>query len=169
MFSLSLPQACRRASALALVSLFALAPAVSTGADPFVESSGARDASTASALKTAASFHQFLRRGDSANAVRLLASGATILESGELETRSEYVAHHLGEDIEFAQAVTTTRGVVDGQRQGDVVWVVATSVSKGRFHDRQIDSRGGELMVLTRSGQRWLVRAIHWSSHGSAP
>ena len=151
-----------------LLTVFALIP-VSTGAGSFVESSGARDAPIAAALKTAASFHQFLGRGDSANAVRLLACGATILESGELETRSEYVAHHLGEDIGFAKAVTATRSVVDAQRQGDVVWVVATSIAKGRFHDRQIDSRGAELMVLTRSGQRWLIRAIHWSSRRSAP
>jgi ketosteroid isomerase-like protein len=145
------------------LTLLALIP-VSMGAASLLESKDAQSSSTAAALKTAARFHELLARGDSAGAVRLLASDATILESGDRETRAEYVAHHLGADIEFAKAVATTRQVVDTQRRGDVVWVAATSVSKGRFHDRPIDSRGAELMVLSRSGQRWLIRAIHWSS-----
>jgi hypothetical protein len=30
--------------------------------------------------------------------------------------------------------------------------------------DRDIDSQGAELMVLTRRGGRWMIAAIHWSS-----
>lgn len=149
--------------ALALLALIPL----SMGAESPIEWSGAQSSSTAAALKAAASFHEFLGRGDTTSAIRLLAPDAIIVESGELETRAEYIAHHLGADIEFAKAVPATRQVVDARRRGDVVWVVATSVSKGRFHDRPIDSRGAELMVLSRSGQRWLIRAIHWSSRRS--
>ena len=153
---------------LALLLVLASIPA-SIGAASLIEGGGAQSSSTAAALKTAASFHESLGGGDSTNAVRLLAPDAIILESGVRETRAEYVAHHLGEDIEFARAVSTTRKVLDTRRQDDVVWVIASSESKGRFHERQIDSRGVELMVLTRSRQRWLINAIHWSSRRSGP
>ena len=153
---------------LALLLLLASIPA-SIGAASLIEGGGAQSSSTAAALKTAASFHESLGGGDSTNAVRLLAPDAIILESGVRETRAEYVAHHLAEDIEFARAVSTTRKVLDTRRQNDVVWVIASSESKGRFHERQIDSRGVELMVLTRSRQRWLINAIHWSSRRSGP
>lgn len=131
--------------------------------------SEAQPSRTAPALATVAQFHEFLARGDSAKAARLLAPDAVILENGDRETRAEYIAHHLSEDMKFARAVPGTRTIVDARREGEVVWVVSTSVAKGRFGDRQINSQGAELMVLSRSGERWLIRAIHWSSHRVAP
>ena len=130
----------RSFNSLALAAL-ALAPLL-VGARTFVESSAIQPSSTAAAL----------------------APDAIVLESGELETRAEYIAHHLGADIEFARAVPSKRTIVETRRDGNVVWVVATSISKGRFGDRQIDSRGAELMVLSKSGAGWLIRTIHWSS-----
>jgi len=152
----------RSFNSLALAAL-ALAPLL-VGARTFVESSAIQPSSTAAALAAAARFHDLLEHGDSAGAARLLAPDAIVLESGELETRAEYIAHHLGADIEFARAVPSKRTIVETRRDGNVVWVVATSISKGRFGDRQIDSRGAELMVLSKSGAGWLIRTIHWSS-----
>ncbi len=151
--------------ALAVLALLPL----STGAKKVVGSGAAQPASTAAASAAAAHFHDLLARGDSAGAGRLLAPDALILESGELETRAEYIAHHLGADIEFARAVPSKRTVVETRRVGNVVWIVATSISKGRFGDRQIDSRGAELFVLSKSGDGWLIRAIHWSSRRAPP
>ena len=145
--------------------LLAVVP-LSTGAKAFSASDAAE---TSTAVATSARFHSLLARGDSAGAERLLAADAVVLESGDLETRAQYVAHHLGEDIEFAKVVPTTRTIVGSRRDGNVVWITATSASKGRFGERQIDSRGGELMILTRSGSRWLIRAIHWSSRRVQP
>jgi ketosteroid isomerase-like protein len=151
--------------ALAAVALMPL----SLGPRRFVESYEVQPASTSAALAVAAQFHDLLSRGDSAGAARWLASDAIVLESGDLETRAEYVAHHLGEDIAFAKAVPSTRAIVQSRRDGNVVWITATSVSKGRFGDRQIDSRGTELMILSQSGSKWLIRAIHWSSRRAPP
>lgn len=148
-----------------VVTALALIP-VSIGAGS-VDWGGAQSTSTSAALTVAERFHEYLGHGDSASAAGLLAADATILESGDRETRTQYVAHHLGEDIAFAKAVPSTRTVVDVKRQGDAVWVVATSVTKGSFEGRKIDSRGAELIVLSRSGSRWLIRAIHWSSRRS--
>jgi ketosteroid isomerase-like protein len=114
-------------------------------------------------------FHALLARGDSAAAVQLLAPDLTVLESGGVETRAQYLGHHLGADMAFAGAVPSERRVVAFFQEGDVAWTAATSTSRGEFRERKVDSRGAELMVLTRSGAGWLIRAIHWSSRRNAP
>lgn len=120
---------------------------------------------TAEAIATSTHFYDLLRRGDSAAAARLLAPDAVVLESGDLETRAEYLAHHIAADIEFAKAVPSKRSIRQSVRQGNVVWVSATSESSGTFENRPVNSIGAELMVLAKSGSGWRIRAIHWSSH----
>jgi len=78
--------------------------------------SGAAEPALESAVAVAARFSQALARGDSAAAARLLAPDAVILESGGRETRAQYIAGHLGEDIDFARSVISTRTVTDAQR-----------------------------------------------------
>jgi ketosteroid isomerase-like protein len=109
-------------------------------------------------------FHAALARGDSAAALALLAPGATILESGGIETVAEYRAHHLSSDIDFARAVPATRGPVRVTVRGDAAWAVSTSETKGEFRGRPVNSVGAELMVLTRTADGWRISAIHWSS-----
>ena len=121
------------------------------------------------AIATSTQFYDLLRRGDSAAATGLLSADAVVLESGELETRTEYLAHHIGADIEFAKAVPSKRTIRQVARQGNVVWLAATSTSTGTFENRPIDSSGAELMVLSKSDAGWRIRAIHWSSHKRRP
>jgi len=122
-------------------------------------------AGTAEAIATATRFYDLLGRGDSAAAARLLAPDAVVLESGDLETRAEYLADHIGADIEFAKAVPSKRTIRQAVRLGSVVWLATTSTSTGTFENRPIDSSGAELMVLSKSESGWRIRAIHWSSH----
>lgn len=110
-------------------------------------------------------YHRSLATGDTATALRLLANDAVVLESGEVETRDEYRSSHLSADITFARAVPSERGHIVVVLQGDVGWTISTSRARGTFRGRSIDSQGAELMVLTRDGESWKIRAIHWSSH----
>ena len=121
------------------------------------------------AVETVHRFHTLLASGDSSAAVQLLAPDLVVLESGGVETRAEYLGHHLGADMQFAKAVSSERRIVAFHQEGDVVWIAGTSTSRGEFRDRKIDSRGAELVVLTRSGSGWLIRAIHWSSRRNSP
>ena len=109
-------------------------------------------------------FHDALRRGDSTAALRLLAPGALILEAGGLESRDEYRAHHLPGDIAYARSVSSRRDEPEVIVAGDVAWVVGTSRSSGMFRDRAVNSANAELVVLSRNGEGWRIRAIHWSS-----
>lgn len=111
------------------------------------------------------SFHEALQLGDEAAVKRLLAPDAVILESGSLETRDEYLRHHLKADIEFNRSVPTEVSAVTATVSGLTAWVRSTSVSQGTFRDRPIKVAGAELMVLTRGAAGWEIRAIHWSSH----
>lgn len=115
-------------------------------------------------VRTIEEFHRALAAGDTAVVQRLLAPRATILESGGVETRAEYLSHHLPGDIAFARAVPRERGGIAVEVRDDIAWASSTSNVKGRFRDRDIDSLGAELMVLERTAAGWQISAIHWSS-----
>lgn len=109
-------------------------------------------------------YHRALAAGDTAAALHLLEADAVILESGGLETRSEYVSHHLPGDIAFARAVTRERGPIEVRVNGNTAWATSTSTTVGEYGERSINSQGAELMVLTRAEDEWKIVAIHWSS-----
>ncbi len=109
-------------------------------------------------------FHQALATGDSARALSLLAEDVTILESGGVESKSQYRSGHLRGDMRFAQAVPRERGEIRVSVIGDVAWAYSTNVAQGTMGDREINSQGAELVVLAREGGNWLIKAIHWSS-----
>lgn len=136
--------------------------------DGTLTAGAARDAgSTADSAAVAAVVERYgkaLAAGDSAAALSLLAPDAVILESGGVETREQYRNHHLPGDIAFARAVRSEDSPIHVVVNGDAAWAWSTSVTQGTYRERQVNSAGAELMVLSRSGGRWLIRAIHWSS-----
>lgn len=109
-------------------------------------------------------FHEALAAGDSTAALALLSDDVVILESGGMETKEEYRSGHLAGDMRFAGAVPAERGPMEVRRSGDVAWAWSTSVRQGRMGERDIDSRGAELVVLRQDDGRWRITAIHWSS-----
>ncbi len=119
---------------------------------------------SAEVAATVERYHAALAAGDSAAALALLAPDAVILESGGIETREEYRAHHLPADIAFAQAVPGERDPIRVTVRGDVAWAVSARTTRGDYRGRSIDSAGAELMVLTRTPEGWRISAIHWSS-----
>lgn len=160
-----------RAATGALATAWALAAAlVLAGVPVLVLPAGATaqdaDAQSADAEIVAVvdAYHQALASGDSVTALGLLSDDVVILESGNMEDKTRYRSGHLAGDMRFAQAVPSDRGEMRVRRVGDVAWVWSTSRRTGRMGDREIDSRGAELMVLQRVDGRWLIEAIHWSS-----
>lgn len=149
------------ATPLALAALLATAAPMAARAQADTATAPADSLAVAGAV---AAFHAALAAGDSTGALALLAPDAVVLEGGELETRAQYAAHHLAADIAFAQAIPGERAVIGVRRVGDSAWLWATSTARGTWKDRAIDSLGAELMVLSRHGEGWRIRAIHWSS-----
>ena len=124
---------------------------------------------SADVVATVAKFHAALAAGDSTSALALLANDALIVESGTVQSRADYRAHHLPADIDFARAVQSTRNVLRVTVQGDAAWVVATSTSQGQANGRAVNSTGAELTVLRRGGAGWQITAVHWSSTSRRP
>lgn len=144
--------------------LLSLALVTALFTSPAAPPAHAQSADAAAVLAVVRAFHDALARGDSTAALALLAADVRILESGGLETREEYRNGHLPGDINFARAVPSARADPVVTVSGDVAWVVGTSRTNGTYRDRQINSVGAELMVLSRTPEGWRVRAIHWSS-----
>lgn len=119
---------------------------------------------SAAAIATVTRFHTALAAGDSAGALSLLSNDVMILESGGVETRDEYRAHHLPGDMAFAQAIKSERLVRRVTVRGDVAWVTGTSTTTGDYRGRAVNSAGAELVVLVRTPQGWRISAVHWSS-----
>jgi ketosteroid isomerase-like protein len=109
-------------------------------------------------------YHHALAEGDSITALAQLAEDAIIVESGSIESRQEYRAHHLPADIAFARAVKGTRSPVRVSVRGEVAWTTATSTARGNYRGQAVNASGAELMVLTRRADGWKISAIHWSS-----
>ena len=148
------PTACPRLVAALAVTLVSLA--VRAGAQTAADSTAVAQVVT--------SFHEALAGGDTATVRRLLAADAVILESGDLETREHYLAHHLPADIAFLRAVPNVSGPIRVVMVGEAAWATSSSRVVGTFEGRAINSQGVELVVLTRVPDAWQIRAIHWSS-----
>ena len=112
-------------------------------------------------------YHSALVAGDSTAALALLADDVSILESGGLEDKEHYRSGHLAGDMRFAAAVPRERSGIEVIVVDDVAWAWSTNRAQGRIGEREIDSLGAELMVLSRAGASWVIRAIHWSSRSA--
>lgn len=155
------------AGILALASLLLMAtsdPGQAQAQEQGLGAASAESADSAAVAATVHAFHEALQGGDTAAVRDLLAQDVSVAESGGIETRDEYMSHHLPGDMAFAAAVTRTSGPLHVTVEGNSAWTMSESQSTGTFRDRTINSVGAELMVLSRDGDRWRIRAIHWSS-----
>lgn len=154
-------------SALVLgVSLvaFRYAPTPTSKADSGLDHAMQSSTDSADVAATVQAFHAALQSGDSAAVMALLSPDVVIQESGGMETRDHYAGHHLTGDIAFAKALPGVRSAQRVVVNGTVAWSTSTSTTNGTYRDRQINSVGAEMMVLSRDSGRWRVRAVHWSS-----
>ena len=106
----------------------------------------------------------YLFFGDAAKVMSLVAEDAMFLEAGTVETRAQYEKDHLPADIAFEKGVKIKRSPIRIVIVGDAAWATSTSEYQGTYQGRAVDSLGTELMVLSRGGGGWRIRAIHWSS-----
>lgn len=146
---------------LATVTLLGLLSPVALDAQ---DHAGHHADATAEVTAVVEGFHAALADGDTTTLRSLLADDVRILEGGGIETLEEYASHHMGADVAFAQAVPRERGPLHVVVSGVIAWVASTSRAVGTYRDREIDSSGGELMVLSRTDDgTWLIRSISWS------
>lgn len=122
-----------------------------------------RDDSSA-VVSTVQQFHGALSAGDSSRAVAMLSNDVVVLESGAIQTRAEYLSHHLGADMKASKGSKATRTVVQVQIMGEAAFVVSKTVTPPSGADNATGSEMAELMVLAKTASGWSIRAVHWSS-----
>ena len=69
--------------------------------------------------------------------------------------------------MEFTSSIASNRNVIQTIVEGNVGWIVSSTITTGKYKDREINSTGAELMVLRQQNGMWKIVAIHWSSHGN--
>ena len=119
---------------------------------------------SASAVATVAQFHAALASADSVRAISFLANDVMILESGAIQTRTEYLGHHLGADMKASAGSKAERSVVRVSVSGNTAIVVSKSVTPPTGAEGNTGSEMAELMVLSKASTGWEIRAVHWSS-----
>ncbi|MES2320881.1 MAG: nuclear transport factor 2 family protein [Pseudomonadota bacterium] len=110
-------------------------------------------------------FHAALARGDKTGALELLAPTVAIYESGYVEaSREEYAHHHLGGDIAFAK--TSTRKVLrhSEKMEGNTAIIWEETETTGSSGGKPVHFFGTETAVLEKTGDRWMITHVHWSS-----
>lgn len=120
-------------------------------------------ADSAAAVSALEQFHHTLQHGDSARAAELLASDAVVVEGGAVETRAEYLGHHLRADIRASRNGTGERVVQRVDVVGDVAWVVSVTTRRAAS-EATAGSVLAELAVLRRTAAGWRIAVIHWSA-----
>jgi ketosteroid isomerase-like protein len=109
-------------------------------------------------------FYGGIKSGNSAATMAVVAPDALFVETGKLETRSEYEMNHLPNDIAFEKQVTGKRNVVRLTVNGDTAWMIAATEYHGTFDGADVDFVSSQLAVLSREDGTWKIRSIHWSS-----
>lgn len=115
------------------------------------------------------SFYSAIKKGDPQAAMSVIAPDAVFVESGRIETRSEYETNHLPSDIAFEKQVTGKRGPLRITFAGDTAWVIATTEYDGTFEGGPVSFASSQLMVLTYDAGVWRIRSVHWSSRPLIP
>jgi uncharacterized protein (TIGR02246 family) len=124
---------------------------------------------SAGAVAAVEQFNAALAAADSARAMTLLADDVLVLESGAVQTRAEYLAHHLGADMKASQGSKEQWTVLKVSVIGDAAYVVSKKVSPPTGAQGSAGSESAELMVLSKTQSGWKIRAVHWSSRRRRP
>lgn len=148
---------CLRATALLVV--LALSPVLA----PPLNAQTTR-ADSAGAVAAVQCFHDALAAGDSAGAAALLSADVMIVESGNTQSRLDYLGGHLGADMKASKDSKGVRTMVKASVVGDVAYVVSRTVTPPTGADGSTGSEMAEHMVLSKGRSAWLLRAVPWSS-----
>lgn len=153
------------AYAILLAILCLPAAASGHGREPAVPPADSIDASAQPAAAVVDAFSAALRSLDVANAGKLLAEDALVLESGNGEhSRAEYLATHAGADAMFLQQATVRRLRRVARCLGNLAWVATESEVSTQREGKPVALRSTETMVLLRTPAGWRIVHIHWSS-----
>lgn len=123
----------------------------------------------ASPSETVDAFYKALAQGDAKGAAKYLGKEVVVFEQGYInDSREDYVKAQIGEAAKFAKA--TRREVIrrEAWQEGNIAWVLSSTLTTGTFNGQKLALDGAETMVLRKLGDGWMITHIHWSAHPAA-
>lgn len=112
----------------------------------------------------AEAFHTALKKGDRDAVLALLSADAAISEAGHTQSRDEYAAGHLAQDIAFMKEAQITPVSLASKEEGGTATVGSESEIHATVKGEPRVLRNRELLTLKREGGSWKIVAIHWQS-----
>ena len=116
---------------------------------------------------TAKAFHRALKNGDRKAVLALLAPEVTISEAGHTQSRDEYAAGHLGEDIAFLKDAKIAETSLGSMPMGASAMVGSASTITATEKGKSVTLRSREMLTVKKADGHWLITAVQWESEAA--
>lgn len=113
---------------------------------------------------TAKAFHAALEKGDRAAVLALLSPEVAISEGGHTQTRDQYAASHLDEDIAFLKYAKIKPVFLGSMAMGEAAMVGSRSEVRARHKGKPIVTTSNEMLDLKKTPEGWRITRIQWTS-----
>lgn len=127
---------------------------------------------TAAIRSVLATYKTALERRDLTGVEALFGQPNEVIESGKVQgSYADYVAHHIGPELEHVERFTFENYAVTVEQVGDIAWATETYRYTIVLPDRAdpIMRQGVATSVLQRQDGVWRIRALHSSSRAPKP
>ncbi|EIM00599.1 DUF4440 domain-containing protein [Rhodanobacter thiooxydans] len=125
---------------------------------------GMKPGAVPTAEAVARTFQTALQRGDREAVLALLAPDVRVSEGGHTQTRDEYVAGHLGDDIKFLKAAKLTPVSLGSMPMGDTAMVGSESEIEAMIKGKSTTLRSREMLKLRKDGDSWKIVSVQWET-----
>jgi mono/diheme cytochrome c family protein/ketosteroid isomerase-like protein len=116
------------------------------------------------AERVAEEFHAALQKGDRDAVLALLATDVRVSEAGLTQSRDEYAAGHLAEDIAFMKAAKVAPVSRASKGAGETAVVGSESEIHATVKGEPRTFRSREILTLKRESGSWKIVDIQWQS-----
>ena len=121
---------------------------------------GLKERAVPDAERTAVTFHQALQHGNRDAVLALLSNEVTVSEAGQTQSRGEYAAGHLGDDIDYLKDAQIKTVSLASMPRGESAMVG----SESEIRKTGKVQRSREMLTLKRENGTWKIIAIRWQS-----
>jgi len=133
--------------------------------EPPLSMEGLKAGAAPDAERVALDFHRALQKGDREGVLALFSADVTVSEAGRTQSRAEYAAGHLGEDIKFLKTAEVTPITLASMPMGDTAMVGSEAEIRPKS---KAAVRSREMLTLRRENGTWKITAIRWQSGPAA-
>lgn len=118
---------------------------------------------SAAVVRFVDAFHEALAQDDSVSVYRMLAPTVAWIDEDEILTIADMRSRGAAAKGRWERAIQRERGALHVRVAGDAAWAYRVWPMHARAQPELIRGTEAELLVLTRNGSTWQIRAIHTS------